>query len=67
VRSSDIILCSVRFRHAARKAFSLVGRTARISYAEERAGSRWLSEGSERWTVQRRRRVIFEGTLKGGV
>lgn len=61
-----MMLWSAMFRQAARNAFSVVGRRARISYAEERAGSLWFSEGSEMCRVQRRRRVVFEGIAKGG-
>lgn len=53
------MLCSVIFRHAAKNAFSVVGRRARMSYAAERVGSRWFSEGSVMCRVQRRRRVVL--------
>lgn len=53
------MLCSVIFRHAAKNAFSVVGLSARISYAAERAGSRWFSEGSVMSRVQRRRSVVL--------
>jgi hypothetical protein len=56
---------SVRVRQAARKAFSVVGRTARMSYAWAREGRRWLSDGSERETVQRVRISRFAGAEKG--
>lgn len=51
--------------HAERKAFSVVGRRARMSYAWERAGRRWLEEGSEMERVQRWRMVTPGGTRKG--
>jgi hypothetical protein len=50
---------------ARRKAFSVVGRRARISYAWTRAGKRWFIDGSEIVRVQRRRIVILDGVLKG--
>jgi hypothetical protein len=56
---------SVRVKQAARKAFSVVGRTARMSYTWARAGRRWLCEGSERETVQRVRILMFAGVGKG--
>lgn len=52
---------------AARKAFSVTGRMARMSYAWERAGRRWLRDGSEMVSVQRRRMVVAGGSLKGRV
>ena len=57
--------CSVMVWQAERKAFSVVGRRARMSYAEERAGRRWLCVGSAMGRVQRRSRVIWGGMVKG--
>jgi hypothetical protein len=59
--------CESSDRQAARNAFSVVGRKARISYTACRAGRRWFCVGSETHNVHRRRRTVFLGVSKEGV
>ena len=58
------MLGSVKDWHADKKAFSVRGRIATISYAPTRARKRLSIEGSATETVQRRRMVVLEGSLR---